>query len=111
MKLNIYEKGQIIKTYTAEADDISYGVAQDVQQIIDYNRLQEAPEVEGLNMLIDVLKTKTKEVYTILKETFDGLTDNEIRKIKPREITAALIDILNYTYSELAEGMTGSEKN
>ena len=35
MKIDIRKHGEIIKTYTADVEDVNYGVVEDVSRIVD----------------------------------------------------------------------------
>ena len=86
MKLNIYEKGQVVKTYEAETADILYGTVEDLIELIDLDKLQ---NLESKESQLEIGKTILKGVPILmpfLKEIFIGLTDEELRKTKVKEL-------------------------
>lgn len=113
MKIDIRKHGEIIKTYTADIDDVNYGVIEDVSRIVDLEMLDNMTDQETIKLMNDIVKTKASEVKSILKEIFDGLTEQELRQVKPRQISAALYEIVVYTINDLVAGMNDAvnEKN
>lgn len=104
MKLNIYEKGQVVKTYEAETADILYGTVEDLIELIDLDKLQ---NLESKESQLEIGKTILKGVPILmpfLKEIFIGLTDEELRKTKVKELIPLFIEIFKYAFSELSFG-------
>lgn len=113
MKLDIREKGEIIKTYTADINDVDYGVVEDVSRIINIEELQEMTDADSMRMIGSIVKSKSADVKAVLKEIFDGVTDEELRKVRPRQIAAALYEVVLFTINDLVAGMNDAvnEKN
>lgn len=107
MKLNIYEKKEIIKTYTAEAYDLPFGIVEDVAEAIDLDSLKTGSDVEIIKMVGNLLFKSMGTVKTLLKDIFDGITDEEIRKTTIPEIAKCLVDIVTYTIGQLNLGTKG----
>lgn len=105
MKIDIRKRGEIIKTYTADIEDVNYGVIEDVSRIVDLEMLDNITDQEATKLINDIVKTKASEVKSILKEIFDGVTEQELRQVKPRQISAALYEIVVYTANDLVAGM------
>ena len=105
MKIDIRKHGEIIKTYTADIEDVNYGVIEDVSRIVDLEMLDNITDQEATKLINDIVKTKASEVKSILKEIFDGVTEQELRQVKPRQISAALYEIVVYTANDLVAGM------
>lgn len=104
MKLNIYERGQVVKTYEAETADILYGTVEDLIELIDLDKLQ---NLESKESQLEIGKTILKGVPILmpfLKEIFIGLTDEELRKTKVKELIPLFIEIFKYAFSELSFG-------
>ena len=51
MKLNIYEKKQVIKTYEADAYDLMFGTLEDVADAVKLDDLKSGSDVELLKMI------------------------------------------------------------
>lgn len=108
MKLGIYEKKQLIKEYTADTYDLMFGTVEDIAEAMNLDGLQTGADVEIIQMAANLIKTNMDTVKDLLKDIFDGLTDDEIKKTKVREIARVLVDVVKYTVTQLK---TGDSKN
>lgn len=87
IKLNIYNKREIVKTYTAEGYDLMMGTIEDFMEIID---------IEKINDTAAVAKMVTKgfeQIKPLMKDIFPGLTDEEFRGIKVTELVQVMAQI------------------
>lgn len=105
LKLNIYEKKEIVKTYTAETFDLSYGTIEDLISAVDLDKIDNAVEVG--KMVVSILP----QIKPILCEIFDGLTEAEIRKAHVKEIIPVFVEAFKYAFSELGKLGDGNEGN
>lgn len=97
LKLNIYNNnGKIIeKTYTAETFDIMFGTVEDLLNIIDLEKLNNDAEIAKLIIkAIPLLKP-------LLKEVFDGVTNDELRRTKIKELLPLFVNIFVFALKEL----------
>ena len=53
LKLNIYEKRKIVKTYTAETYDLMFGTVEDLLNIIDIDNIQAGDKTELIKAVAD----------------------------------------------------------
>ena len=104
LKLNIYEKKNIIKTYTAETYDLMCGTVEDLLDVIDIDNIQAGDKTELLKAIAKVLANSMNIVKPLLKEVFEGLTDDELRKTKLKDIIDVLAEIIAYSISEITKG-------
>lgn len=96
LKLNVYKNNkEIEKTYTATEYDLMWGTMEDLTTAIDLNKIND--EVEVGKMVIKVLP----QIKPLLKQIFPGLTDEEIRRTKVKELIPIFIDAFQYSLSEL----------
>ena len=95
LKLNIYDGKSIEKTYVAEEIDIMFGTVEDLLDVIDFDNLSDEKEVVKV-----VIKT-LNNLKPFLKQIFDGLTDDEIKRTKVKELVPLFVDIVTYTMEEL----------
>ena len=105
LKLNIYEKKNIIKTYTAETYDLMFGICEDVAHAIDIDSLKTGSDTEILKAILKLAMTSMDTIKLLMKDIFDGLTDEEIRKAKIKEMAQVLVDVVKYTISQLNLGV------
>ena len=102
MKLNIYKnQREIEKTYEADTYDILFGTVEDFIGLVDLK--------EGMTDT-DLIKTfvmSLDKVKLLLKDIFVGVTDEELKKIKVKELLPIFKDVISLALSE----MSGNGKN
>lgn len=104
MKLNIYNKKKVVKTYTAEAYDIEFGVLEDVVEAVNLDGLKIGSNAEITALAVGLVTKSTGTVKELMKDIFEGLTDEELRHVKIKEMGAVVIDLVRYTIKEIAKG-------
>jgi hypothetical protein len=107
MKLNIYEKKKIVKTYEAETYDLMFGTVEDVASAVKLDELKTGEDVEIIRMVGNLVLTSMGTVKDLLKDIFDGLTDEEIKNTKIADIAVVLVDVVKYTIMQLEIFSTG----
>ncbi len=107
LKLNIYEKRKIVKTYTAETYDLMFGTVEDLLNIIDIDNIQAGDKTELIKAVAKVLSHSMDIVKPLLKDVFEGLTDEELRNTKISEIVDALSNIVTYSINQIMKGNGG----
>lgn len=107
MKLNIYDKKQIIKTYEVDAYDLMFGTVEDVANAIDLDSLKSGSDVEIIKMVGKLVMTSMDTVKNLLKDIFDGLTDEELKGTRVSEIATVLVDVVKFTIAQLNLGGNG----
>ena len=103
LKLHIYEGRKVVKTYTAESIDLSFGVIEDVIDALDFESMKTGDNKEMAKMLI---KCKD-QIKPFLMDIFDGLTAEEVRHTRTQNLIDVFRGLYNYAVSEL--GMVGSK--
>ena len=104
MKLNVYEKRKIVKTYTADTYDLMYGTITDIANVINLDDIKTGSNEEILKLVVKLLPTGLDSVNSLLKDIFDGLTDEELKHVKVKEIAQVLVDVVVFTYNQLRGG-------
>lgn len=107
MKLNIYEKKKIVKTYEADAYDLMFGTVEDVADAVKLDDLQTGSDAEIIKMVGNLVLSSMGTVKNLLKDIFDGLTDEELKKTKVNEIARVLIEVVKFTIVQLNAGSNG----
>ena len=108
MKLTIYENKAPVKVYTAETYDLMFGTVEDIADAMNLDGLQTGSDVEIIGMAVNLIKTNMSTVKNLLKDIFDGLTDEELKKTKIKDIAKVLVDVVKFTITQLK---TGDSKN
>lgn len=104
LKLNVYSGKEIEKTYVTDTYDLLYGTIEDIINVVDLEKINNAVELG--KMVIRLLPL----VKPFLKEVFDGLTDEELRRTKVKELVPLFVTIFEYGFSELTD-LGGDSKN
>ena len=110
MKLNIYEKKQVVKTYETDTYDLMWGTIEDVAAAIDLDKLETGSDVEIIKLVGKLIFTSMGTISGLLKDIFDGLTDEELRNAKTSEIAIVLIDVVKFTIAQLNIGFKGNNR-
>ena len=107
MKLNVYEKKKIIKTYEVDTYDLMFGTVEDVANAIDLDSLKTGSDVEIIKMVGKLVMSSMDTVKNLLKDIFDGITDEELKNTKVSEIATVLVDVVKFTIAQLNLGGNG----
>ena len=105
MKLNIYNKKEIVKTYETDTYDLMFGVLEDVADAIKLDELKTGTDVEIIKMVGNLVITSMSTVKELLKDIFEGITDDELKNTKVSEIAAVLVDVVKFTLNQLSKGI------
>ena len=92
MILNIYKnQREIEKTYEIDNYDLMYGTVEDVLSVFD--------DVEDLSdnmQIFKVIQKNRQKLTDLLKDIFPDLTDDEVRRIKLKELIPLFMDLFVY---------------
>ena len=112
LKLNIYidrKLKEVEKTYTTNDFELSTGVIEDIMNCINIDAFEgglEALSSENqINTLVPMIYGAYSTFKDLLKDAFDGLTDDEIKRTKIREIAKVVIEIIKYSFAELGDAV------
>ncbi len=105
MKLNIYEKRQVIKTYEADAYDLPFGVIEDVADVINLDAIETGSNTELIKAAGNIVLKCKDTVKNLMKDIFEGITDEELKKTKVTEMAQVLIEVVKYTADQLTKGL------
>lgn len=101
MKLNIYKNKRVAKTYETDTYDLMFGVLEDVADAIKLDELKTGTDVEIIKLVGNLVFQSMSTVKNLLKDVFDGITDEELKNTKVSEIAMVLIDIVKFTINQL----------
>ena len=90
LNLNIYskeEQNKVEKVYTAESYDLMLGTVEDIMQLIDVDKMKDNAAITAM-----VVKGYSK-IKPFIKDVFDGVTDEELNRVKVKELIPTFIDI------------------
>ena len=104
MVLNIYQKKKVVKTYQADTYDLMFGTVEDVADALDLDSLKTGSDGEIMQMICKLIIQSKDTVKDLLKDIFDGLTDEELRCTRMTEQAAVLLEVVTYTFKEMRKG-------
>ena len=104
MKLNIYEKKKIIKTYTAETYDLLFGTVEDLVDILELDTLKTGSDVEVIKLATNVITKGMDIIKPLLKDIFEGLPDDELRNTHVSEIVTVLVEVIKFAINQITKG-------
>lgn len=102
MKLNIYEKKSIVKTYEAGEYELMFGTVEDMIDAAKLDKIESGTDAEIVIAATNLVTTSMDTVKDLLKDVFDGLTDDEIRHTRVSEIVNVIVDVIRYAISQIS---------
>ena len=106
MRLNIYDKKSCAKTYTADTYDLMFGTLEDIAEAVNLDGLKEGTDAEIIKMAAQLAINCKDTVSDLMKDIFDGITDDELRHTKVSEIAEVLLEVVRYTLTEMGKMKT-----
>ena len=103
MKLNIYEKKKVVKTYETDSYDLMFGTLEDVAEAVKLDDLKTGSDVELIKMVGNLVINSMDTVRDLLKDIFDGITDAELKNTKVNEIVTVIIEVVQFTVKEFGK--------
>lgn len=103
LKLNIYKnQREVEKTYITNDYDLMLGPVEDLLNALDLEALLNTEDKDGLLAAAsNLLKSRKDVIYPLLKDVFDGLTDDELRRTKVKEVLAVIIGLAGFRLESL----------
>lgn len=109
MKINIYEKKKIIKTYEVDTYDVCYGTVEKIAKVLKLDKLETGSDVEIIKMCFSAFNESTAIINKLFKDIFDGLTDAELEKAHLKEMIDVIIELVHFTFGQI--NFRGNSKN
>ena len=102
MKLNIYEHKEVIKNYEADEYELMFGTVEDMIDAAKLDKIESGTDAEIVMAATNLVTTSMDTVKDLLKDVFDGLTDDEIRHTRVSEIVNVIVDVIRYAISQIS---------
>lgn len=102
LKLNIYNGKEIEKIYTANDFHLMTGTCEDIIALIDIDKM--SGSLDDDRAMMEILKIVIKafqQFNPMMKQIFDGLTDDEYRRTDIKEVAVVVLNVVKYTLAEL----------
>ena len=92
MKLNVYKnQKEIEKTYEIDTYDLMYGTVEDMLAIFD-----DVDDLSDNMKLFSVIQKNRTKLNDLLLDIFPDMTEDDLRKIKLKELVPLFIELFNY---------------
>ena len=103
LKLNIYKnQNEIEKTYTADTYDLMFGTIDDFTHVIDLHALTGNKGGIGVvQAAYNIVTGGLDMMKPLLKDVFPGLTDDELRRVKAKELVPVVVNLCGFTMEQL----------
>ena len=105
MKLNIYDKNKIVKTFECENYDLKFGVVEDVIELFDFEDLKNSSDIELIKIVGRVIPKSLGSIKDLMKDIFVGLTDEDLKNTTIKELAGVLIEVVKYALNQISEGI------
>lgn len=109
MELNIYEKNEIIKTYKSENYEIKFGVVEDIIELFDFDDLKKGNDIELIKTVGKVIPKSLGTIKNLMKDIFEGLTDEELKNTTINELSRVLIEVIKYALNQISDGINSKK--
>ena len=101
MELKIYKGKEVEKTYFTDSYDLKFGTIEDVANAVNLDDVQTGSNDEIFKLCVKLVLTSLDTVKDLLKDIFDGITDEEIRRSTVNEMAIVLVEVVAYTMKQL----------
>ena len=99
MKLNVYKsQTEVEKTYETQAYDLMYGTVEDIFEILDGME-----NMKTNDQIIGVIQKNRAKLTELLKDVFPEITDDELRRIKLKELVPFFIELFGDVQRSFSE--------
>lgn len=104
LKLNIYDKDRNVeKTYVNNDYAVMIGVCEDLLEALDLEALTGGDKTSMIAAASRLIRTRKDVVYPLLKDIFNGLTDDELRRTTLVETSSVIVRVAKYTLRQIQE--------
>lgn len=112
LKLNIYKNSrEIEKTYEAGEFDIMFGTVEDLINLLDMDKLGEnASNMDFVSAIVKLVSGGKEELKMVLKEIFPEITDEELKRVKLKELVPLIKNVVKFSLGEINSVADGKEK-
>lgn len=103
LRLNIYKnQNEIEKTYIVDTYDILFGTVDDFAHVLDLQALTgNKGAVEAAQAMYSLVSGGMDMLKPLLKDIFPELTDEELRRVKIKELVPVVAGLCGFTMEQL----------
>lgn len=105
MKLDIYNKNNIVKTYTVDKYAIKFFTVEDFFETIKIDELKSTNDDDIFKLVLKALPGSMPIIKQLIQDVFDDISEDEIRNTRMQDITTLIVDIVKYSITEMSIGI------
>lgn len=100
MKISTYKtQKEIDKTFEVDGYDLMYGTVEDILAVLD-----EAGDLKDNAQLLKVIQQNRSKVNDLLKDVFPDMTDEDIRRVKLKDLIPFFMELITYVMQSFGSG-------
>ena len=84
-----------------------FGTVEDLIDLIDLDKLDKGTDAEIIKLVGNMLMKGINIFKPLLKDIFEGLTDDELKNAKVSEIATALVEVVKFSVLQIKQGSNG----
>lgn len=107
LKLTINKGKETEKTFSADAYDLTFGTMEDFIEIIDLDKLTSGSQEEFTAAGAKLITGGITQLKPLLLDVFPGLTEEELRDAKVKDLVSVILEILKYSIMQIQGATKG----
>lgn len=102
MKLDIYDHKTVVKTYETDTYEIMFGTVEDLINAAKLDTIEKGSDAEIVVAATNLVTTSMDTVKDLLKDIFEGLTDDEIKHTRVSDIVNVIVEVILYAVGQIS---------
>lgn len=111
MKLDIYDHKTVVKTYETDTYEIMFGTVEDLINAAKLDTIENGSDAEIVVAATNLVTTSMDTVKDLLKDIFEGLTDDEIKHTRVSDIVNVIVEVILYAVGQISVFGGNKRKN
>lgn len=104
MRLDIYNKETLVKTYKTDEYSLKFGTVQEFVKIVNLDELKSTSDEDIGNLVLKAIPRSIDLISHLMKDVFKGLTDDELKNTRVKDIAIVIVDIIKFAIKEMSIG-------
>lgn len=111
MKLDIYDHKNVVKTYETDTYEIMFGTVEDLINAAKLDTIENGSDAEIVVAATNLVTTSMETVKDLLKDIFEGITDEEIKHTRVSDIVNVIVEVILYAVGQISVFGGNKRKN
>ena len=111
MKLDIYDHKTVVKTYETDTYEIMFGTVEDLINAAKLDTIENGSDAEIVVAATNLVTTSMDTVKDLLKDIFEGITDDEIKHTRVSDIVNVIVEVILYAVGQISVFGGNKRKN